>query len=154
MTSEALVRVLRRVIDANKLREAHGEDTIGVLMKCGAFDEVPVAQLARHIEEHSEASLPETYYAGLARRFVECRDVDHAILFLTVGVIEEDAPKELWKAVNLCNMYLAFTDEKGGKRKPPEYKGDAWTDFWLKALEIATAYYVSQYPDRPVPSWS
>ena len=47
---EDLVRVLRRVLDENKLREAHGEDTIGVLMKCGAFYDTEVAALAARIE--------------------------------------------------------------------------------------------------------
>jgi hypothetical protein len=45
-----LVRVLRRVIDENKLREAHGEDTLGVLMKCGAFHDTEVAALAARID--------------------------------------------------------------------------------------------------------
>lgn len=47
---EDLVRVLRRVLDENKLREAHGEDTIGVLMKCGAFHDTEVAALAARID--------------------------------------------------------------------------------------------------------
>jgi hypothetical protein len=45
-----LVRVLRRVLDENKLREAHGEDTLGVLMKCGAFHDTEVAALAARID--------------------------------------------------------------------------------------------------------
>ena len=47
---EDLVRVLRRVLDENKLREAHGEDTLGVLMKCGAFHDTEVAALATRID--------------------------------------------------------------------------------------------------------
>ena len=96
----------------------------------------------------------ETFYAGLARRFVECRDTDHAILFLTVGLTDGDAPEALLEAVTLCNMYAAFTDTRGGKRKPPEYKGDAWVELWLEAVKVATAYYVSVYPERPVPAWA
>jgi hypothetical protein len=45
-----LVRVLRRVLDDNTLREAHGEDTLGVLMKCGAFHDTEVAALAARID--------------------------------------------------------------------------------------------------------
>ena len=47
---EDLVRVLRRVLDDNTLREAHGEDTLGVLMKCGAFHDTEVAALAARID--------------------------------------------------------------------------------------------------------
>lgn len=39
MTPDQLIGVLRRIIADNHLRERHGEDTIGVLMKCGAFRE-------------------------------------------------------------------------------------------------------------------
>ena len=49
-SEEDLVRVLRRVLDDNKLREAHGEDTLGVLMKCGAFHDTEVAALATRID--------------------------------------------------------------------------------------------------------
>lgn len=49
-SEEDLVRVLRRVLDDNKLREAHGEDTLGVLMKCGAFHDTEVAALAARID--------------------------------------------------------------------------------------------------------
>jgi hypothetical protein len=50
MTVEQLIEVLRLLIDENKLREGHGEDTIGVLMKCGAFRHVSVAELSRLID--------------------------------------------------------------------------------------------------------
>jgi hypothetical protein len=42
MTVEQLVGVLARLIRDNRLREGHGEDTYGVLMKCGAFQVVAV----------------------------------------------------------------------------------------------------------------
>ncbi len=49
-----LINVLALVISRNNLQEAHGEDVIGVLMKCGAFvalDEGPaLADLATKIE--------------------------------------------------------------------------------------------------------
>lgn len=56
-----LIRVLARVLQENRLRESHGEDTIGVLMKCGAFrdvqsdeDDAALVRLARQID----AALP------------------------------------------------------------------------------------------------
>lgn len=36
-TAEQLVGVIKRLIEGNDLRAHHGEDLIGVLMKCGAF---------------------------------------------------------------------------------------------------------------------
>jgi hypothetical protein len=60
VTVEQLIGVLRRLIDDNRLRERHGEDTVGVLMKCGAFHEVRalhgqafVNELARAIDAGS-----------------------------------------------------------------------------------------------------
>lgn len=47
MNVEHLLGVLKRLIDENMLRERHGEDTIGVLMKCGAFHCAPVGQEAK-----------------------------------------------------------------------------------------------------------
>jgi len=38
-TPDQLVGVIRRLIDAYELRKRTGEDTIGVLLKCGAFHE-------------------------------------------------------------------------------------------------------------------
>lgn len=38
---EALIDVLARLIVRNDLHLQHGEDTIGVLMKCGAFHAWP-----------------------------------------------------------------------------------------------------------------
>lgn len=56
-----LIRVLARVLKENKLREGHGEDTIGVLMKCGAFRDVPSgegdAELVR-LAQQIDAALP------------------------------------------------------------------------------------------------
>ena len=49
-TEEQLVPILSALIDENKLRENHGEDTIGVLMKCGAF-----RFLGKNLEEQSQA---------------------------------------------------------------------------------------------------
>jgi hypothetical protein len=55
-TETALVGVIRRLIRDNKLCEQNGEDTIGVLMKCGAFLEAPkhdfdfVVKLAAEID--------------------------------------------------------------------------------------------------------
>ena len=37
----ALIDVLARLILATKLHMQHGEDTIGVLLKCGAFRSAP-----------------------------------------------------------------------------------------------------------------
>jgi hypothetical protein len=41
VTVDQLIGVLRRLICDNNLHARHGEDTIGVLMKCGAFHEAP-----------------------------------------------------------------------------------------------------------------
>jgi hypothetical protein len=46
-----LMNVLRNVINENCLREIHGEDTIGVLMKAGAFRWFDVALLAAEIDK-------------------------------------------------------------------------------------------------------
>jgi hypothetical protein len=43
---EILVGVIARLIYENDLLKAHGEDTIGVLMKCGVFHDTDVASLA------------------------------------------------------------------------------------------------------------
>lgn len=40
VSPEQLVRILARLIKSNRLREGQGEDTVGVLMKCGAFQEL------------------------------------------------------------------------------------------------------------------
>jgi hypothetical protein len=97
----------------------------------------------------------ESFYAGLARRFVECRDYEHAILFLTVGCTAEDTPGELLTAVADCNIFLAVKDrdeENTPKGEEVWFRGDAWTDLYLKAVDRAAKYYVSVYPDRPEPS--
>ena len=52
-----LATVLALLIDENKLREKHGEDTIGVLMKCGAFKVINVAELAEQIDKVDVQSL-------------------------------------------------------------------------------------------------
>jgi len=49
-TVEDLTRTLARVIYENDLGGKHGEDTIGVLMRCGAFKEILVAQHSRVID--------------------------------------------------------------------------------------------------------
>ena len=46
-----LMNVVRSLIDENDLRRMHGEDTIGVLMKCGAFKWFDVVLLAREIDK-------------------------------------------------------------------------------------------------------
>jgi hypothetical protein len=63
-----LVGVLKRVLAENKLRELHGEDTIGVLMKCGAFhesqDESFVADLSRAIDDLYRTNDPTCSICG------------------------------------------------------------------------------------------
>ena len=39
--SHVLIRVIRRLFDPNKLQYLNREDTIGVMMRCGAFHEIP-----------------------------------------------------------------------------------------------------------------
>ena len=91
--------------------------------------------------------MEETFYAGLARRFVGIHDADHAILFLTCECMEQDTPSELLEALALCNMYAALSEDAKG------YNGDPWTDLFMGAVELATDYYRCVYPDRPVPTW-
>lgn len=50
----ALVAVIAALINDNQLREKHGEDTMGVLMKCGAFRTVNVVELARAVDAHTK----------------------------------------------------------------------------------------------------
>jgi len=43
-TQDQLIAIIARLIEFGQLRERHGEDTIGVLMKCGAFHEFGTAK--------------------------------------------------------------------------------------------------------------
>lgn len=68
MTVDQLIGVLARLIYDNRLRDVHREDTIGVLMKCGAFQVAPdhepfVAELARAIDA---VKMPDASRSGLA----------------------------------------------------------------------------------------
>ena len=55
MSTTNLVPVIAALIEENNLCKQHGEDTIGVLMKCGAFQHVDVVELKRAIDAVSEA---------------------------------------------------------------------------------------------------
>jgi hypothetical protein len=46
-----LLEVIKCLIEANELRKTNREDTIGVLMRCGAFRHVDVALLSRQIDQ-------------------------------------------------------------------------------------------------------
>lgn len=46
-----LLEVIKCLIEENDLRKTNREDTIGVLMRCGAFRHVDVALLAREIDK-------------------------------------------------------------------------------------------------------
>ncbi len=53
--TQQLVRVMARLIRDNDLHKRHGEDTIGILVKCGAFhenrgDEHFIVELAHAID--------------------------------------------------------------------------------------------------------
>jgi hypothetical protein len=68
MTVEQLVGVLARLIYDNRLRDRHGEDTMGVLTKCGAFQVAHsssnfVVELARAIDA---VKMPDESRSGLA----------------------------------------------------------------------------------------
>jgi len=52
VTDSPLLPIIRALIDDNKLREKHGEDTAGVLIKCGAYKHVNVTILAREIDKN------------------------------------------------------------------------------------------------------
>jgi hypothetical protein len=51
MNNNDLLNVIRSLLATYRLRESHGEDTIGVLMKAGCFKYVQVAQLATKLDE-------------------------------------------------------------------------------------------------------
>lgn len=46
-----LLGVLARVVRKNRLTELHGEDTLGVLMRAGAFHALPDGGMDRFIAE-------------------------------------------------------------------------------------------------------
>lgn len=46
-----LLKVVRDLIEYNRLRRIHGEDTLGVLIKCGAFHYVDVEWVAREVDK-------------------------------------------------------------------------------------------------------
>lgn len=50
-TRPKLYRVLADLINVYELREKHGEDTLGVLMKCGAFRHGNITEIARRIDK-------------------------------------------------------------------------------------------------------
>jgi len=52
-TDNPLLEVIKCLIEANDLRKTNREDTIGVLMRCGAFRHVDVAHLSRQIDNNA-----------------------------------------------------------------------------------------------------
>lgn len=112
MKADALINTLRDLIRANKLRDRHGEDTAGVLMKCGAFRHVDVAELAKAIDcPHVDGDDVWTTAEGLRIPIREMGDrhLVNAIAYLdrTLPELREKAEQAAWDCASMARGEMA-----------------------------------------------